>query len=688
MKTLLALPLIALMAAPLPPQEDHKLGEDVTARFEVPDGLEVRVWAQSPQFFNPTNMDVDARGRIWVTEGVNYRGKHSRKGYLKHPKGDRIMILEDTDGDGTCDSSKVFVQDEELLVPLGIGVFGKEIVVSCSPKVFIYTDEDGDDKPDRKEVLLDGFRGRDHDHGVHAFIGGPDGRWYFNCGNSGAGGVKDRSGNVFRTGRNRNGRSFIQGVALRIEPDGTSLACLGHNFRNNYELTIDAFGNIWQNDNDDDGNRSCRVTYVMEGGNYGYKSADDTRNWKLDRRPGQPIPDAHWHLDDPGVVPPNDVTGAGAPTGIVLYEGDVLPKKIHGMVLSCDSGRSTLFGLTPAPGGRNFKTQRIVFMGAIKDAVKNAQWFRPADVAVGTDGAVYVADWYDPGVGGHNMRDGKGYGRIFRITPKGSNPKRPAIDLSTTEGQIAALKNPAINVRYQAWVKLAAQGEKALPALEKLYADANPRFRARAMWLIARSRKTVLKKALADDDPSIRIAAFRAARQLGHDVLKTAAAMARDPSAAVRREVAVALRDVPFSESREILLDLAAGYDGENRHYLEAFGLACEGKEEDIYPDLLEKLGDTNPAKWSEKFAGLVWRLHPVRAIDALKARARSSSVSPEGRKQAVVALAFIKDEKAADAMVELARGGPDDVKREALWWANHRSRNHWRKFNVRERLK
>ena len=141
------------------------------SNFEIPDGLEVRVWAQSPQMLNPTNIDVDARGRIWATEAVNYRETQKPQHALQHPDGDRVMILEDTDGDGVADSSKVFVQDKDLTAPLGIAVIGNKVIVSCSPNLIVYTDEDGDDKPDKKEVLLKGFGGYDHDHGLHAVTG-------------------------------------------------------------------------------------------------------------------------------------------------------------------------------------------------------------------------------------------------------------------------------------------------------------------------------------------------------------------------------------------------------------------------------------------------------------------------------------------------------------------------------------
>ncbi|MBD0351333.1 MAG: dehydrogenase, partial [Flavisolibacter sp.] len=152
----------------------------------LPDDLEATLWAESPLFYNPTNMDVDSKGRIWITEAVNYRNyNNDSTEFLHHAKGDRVMIVEDTNGDGKADTSKVFVEDKDLVSPLGIAVIGNKVIVSCSPNMIVYTDENGDDVPDKKEIFLTGFGGKDHDHSLHAVYAGPDGLWYFNTGNAG-----------------------------------------------------------------------------------------------------------------------------------------------------------------------------------------------------------------------------------------------------------------------------------------------------------------------------------------------------------------------------------------------------------------------------------------------------------------------------------------------------------------------
>ena len=123
---LLLVSLVATVSAQQPPP--------VGDRFVLPDDLEIALWAEAPMFFNPTNIDVDARGRVWVAEAVNYRRFNTAKqDPLAHPAGDRIVILSDTDGDGRADDRKVFVQDTDLRAPLGLAVIGNRGVVSASP---------------------------------------------------------------------------------------------------------------------------------------------------------------------------------------------------------------------------------------------------------------------------------------------------------------------------------------------------------------------------------------------------------------------------------------------------------------------------------------------------------------------------------------------------------------------------
>ena len=679
--------------------------------FTVPEGLEVTVWATSPALFNPTNIDFDAQGRLWVAEGVNYRSKGSRR-----PEGDRIVVLEDSTGSGRADKSTVFVQEPALAAPLGVAVLGNKIVVSQPPDLLVYTDVNGDGKfdpaVDKRDVLLTGFGGRQHDHSLHSVTAGPDGQWYWNQGNTGAK-FTDHSGKTFRMGspymmqdiagqKSDDGHVWIGGFAARMNPDGSNVTIIGHNYRNSYEQTITSFGDVFQSDNDDP--PACRVSPVMEGGNAGFASADGLRSWGADKRPGQDTPTAEWRQEDPGTMPAGDVYGGGSPTGVGFYENGALDKKWNGLLLACEAGKNVVFGYLPKLDGAGWKMERFDFMTSNKEkefagsdflggkpSGELKTRFRPSDVTVGPDGAIYVADWFDARVGGHGTLDERYTGTIYRIAPKGFASNVPALKLDTTEGQIAALKSPAPNVRYSGFTALKAQGAKAVPAVAALLKDDNAYIAARAAWLLAQMGPegvAMVKPWLDSKFENQRIVAFRSLLRGGQNVTTLVGKAVGDRSPAVRRELALSLRNVPGPTSVPILILLAQEFDGKDRAYLEALGLGSEGKEAEVYEQVSHAMGGGKAENWSDAFAWIAWRLHPPAAVEAFKTRALDTKLSEEQRKLMLTGLAFVKSREAAGAMIELANTKDSPMKELAKWWLLNRKGNDWQSYDVESGMK
>lgn len=674
-------------SAQVPPERSRET-------FATAPGFQVQLFAHEPMVVNPTSLDVDHLGRVWVAEAVNYRRINFGRPILR-PEGDRLVVLLDEKGEGKADRAVTFYQGPELYGPLSVCVLPQtdgrslRVLVAQSPDILEFWDRDGDLKADGPPTrFLTGFGGFDHDHGVHGLHIGPDGKLYFTVGDSGVGQGRDRDGRPIPPlqGRDAQGRKWVSnatdcraGTVWRCNLDGSHLELVAHNFRNNYEACVDSFGEIWLSDNDDDGNQQTRVCFVLPGGNYGYHP----------RGPGQ----SHWHEEQPGIVHKVLRTGFGSPTGIQFYEGTLFGARYGGALLHADAGPREVRAFFRKPKGAGFELEKEVLL------TSRDTWFRPSDVCVAPDGSIFVADWYDPGVGGHGMGDWT-RGRIYRLTPQGHLGYRISPhDVKTSGGLAAALQSPCIAERTLALLRLSELGEghehyenavQASLLAGNVPQSAEPWLVGRAMWLRQRKLRESLgryDRPAAPGDLSDKIACQRLrqfARQypqlgpLTDDHKQRLHALIEDFTPAVRRELALALQHAEPDLVREFFAPLAEKCDSSDHFYRAALNIACgtdPARREAILADFHKHF-----AQWDDRVASLVWELRPATMLPKVEARLAQEGLSLDERLRLLDILAVYDDSKAGRILLHLLTAMmPDSVYDKALSLLRVHLPNRWR---------
>ncbi|MBT6459031.1 MAG: c-type cytochrome [Planctomycetaceae bacterium] len=283
---------------------------------------------------------------------------------------------------------------------------------------------------------------------------------------------------------------------------------------------------------------------------------------------------------------------------------------------------------------------------------------------------------------------------MYRIAPKDFTPSIKKLDLSTVAGKIRALKSPAVHVRSLGFNALRDMGEEAGPEIVAASRSHQPFFVARTTWLLPNCGQEGidrLTELLDHKNPQIRVVALRSLRRAiaqpdTSDRVRNLWLQAQqqacvDSSAAVRREAAISLRDIPFQECHKLLQKIADGFDGWDRWYLEALGIACEGKEQESFD--LFVVNSEDPLLWDNRLSGIAWRLHPDSAVEQLKTRALDITLPLADRKKMVDAIAFNSNTQAAAAMLEIAQRGPQDIRNYAAWWGQHRLQNDWKNVQL-----
>lgn len=612
--------------------------------IQTAEGLEVGLFASEPMIVNPISVDVDASGRLWVTEGVNYRKN------VKVPPDNAIKVLEDTNGDGKADKVTVFTAD--LNASMSVCVAGDRIFVAESPNLYLYEDKNHDLKPDGpRKILLTGFGGQNHDHGLHGLMLGPDHKLYMTVGDSG----------YDVTGPDGRHVKFQWGGFLRCELDGTQLEEFAVNFRNPFELGVDSFGRVWCSDNDNDGLRSVRICWILEGGNYGWFGRPEP----IREVDGSFLPMHHWRMDQPGFVPYARITGFGSPSGMTVYEGDAFGEELKGKVLHCDPGPREVRLYTQKPReGLGFTCDQKNLLTSAED-----QYFRPVDVCTAPDGALFITDWYDGGVGGHNYNDPT-RGRIYRVTPKG----KKKLEAKPTE----AFRSPNLATAFLGRESLLARPAEAVKELTGLDLSSDPIAAARRLWILdrcgAEGRKVVVE-ALGSKDGATRAQGVRILRRHGAEYQQEILGLVDDREPEVRTEVLLALREFDAATAVKVWNQLAKDYNNDDRMYLEALKVAARGREKEIYASL--KL-DEKP-EWGKREVEFVQILMPEEAVGKLVERLSKKGLSEAEELALLGGIRTSPKPEAGKAVVQvLGRTESTAVRNEALEGLRQRLLPFW----------
>ncbi len=390
--------------------------EDAAKAMTLPPGFRAIAAAAEPDVMQPIAFTLDHRGRMWVAEAYSYPHRQ--------PEGkarDRILILEDTNGDHKFDKRKVFIDGLNLVSGLEVGFGG--VWVGAAPYLLFIPDHDGDDKPDGKpQILLDGWGYQDTHETLNSFIWGPDG-WLYGCH-----GVFTHS-KVGKPGTPDAKRIPFNAGVWRYHPT-----------RHIFEAFAQGTSNPWGVDFNEHGQcfiEACVIPHffhMIQGGRYQRQGGrhfnphtyDDIKTIADHLHYAGNIRDhAHWGKT-PGVPSATAAAGGGhAHAGLMIYLGDSWPAQYRGAAFMNNIHGARLNMDLLKPNGSGY----IASHGP--DFVKfNDRWSQIINLRYDQDGSVYLIDWYDKNQCHRREPDNhdRSNGRIYKIIY--NNEERTEVDLA------------------------------------------------------------------------------------------------------------------------------------------------------------------------------------------------------------------------------------------------------------------
>jgi len=523
------IPVITNLPGPLPGGKHVFLGaEDAIGRMTVHKGMKVNLFAAEEEFkdlINPVQMSFDTKGRLWVAVWPTYPHWNPLQ-----PMNDKLLILEDTNGDGRADKAKAFA--DNLHNPTGFEFWGGGVIVAMAPQLLFLKDTNGDDVADVRQILLTGMDTADTHHTSNSFTLDPGGALYFQEGTFHHTQVETPWGAP---------RRVANGAVFRYEPRAQKFdVYVSFGFANPHGHVFDG----WGQDIVVDGTGAVPTHGTLFSGHVNYPQKH-SRPPQVYQQRTRPCPGLEYltsrHF-------PDELQGNLLVPNVIGFQG-ILQYKMK------DEGSS--FGAV--------EVEPIVYSSDPN--------FRPADVEMGPDGAIYFTDWHNPIIGHmqHNLRDpnrNKTYGRVYRVTYEG----RPLLTPAPIAGQpieklLDLLKEPEDRVRYRARIELSARDtseviaatQKWLASLDKSAANYE-HLAMEALWLHQQHNvvnTALLERMLQSPDFHARAAAVRvlvAWRDRVSNALELLRTAAADEHPRVRLEAVRAASFFTVPEAVEIPL--------------------------------------------------------------------------------------------------------------------------------------
>ncbi len=509
--------------------ERYLYGEDAVKSLTVPPGYKVELFASEKEFpnlANPMQLSFDNKGRLWVAVMPTY--PHYRPG--DPLPNDKIIIYEDTNGDGKADKETIFA--DNLHLPIGFEFAPEGVYVSQEPNLVLLRDDNHDDKADGVEIILGGFDTHDTHHAISAYTADPSGAFM-----------------------------LCEGVFLHsnIETPYGPVRCVDGGFfryspqRGQLERTIQmSIPNPWG--------------YVFDqwGQDFLLHTSGPNLNWALPLQVkptfGSKVPSTVDLIPKGHAVRPT--------SGLEIVSSRHFPDEVQGDIILCNSiGFLGVKQHQIEEDGAGWKTSHR------QDLLKSTDGnFRPVDLEFAPDGSLYVIDWHNVLIGHmqHNARDplrDHVHGRIFRVT----YPSRPLVKPTQVAGApipalLENLKQPESRARYRTRRELRGKpAAEVLPAVKKwAAAQTDTHAKLEALWTtwgLNATDEGLLRELLASPDHRARAAAVRVLRYNTHRVPDSAALLekaAADPHGRVRLEATIAASWFPDTAAAKKIAAVAS----------------------------------------------------------------------------------------------------------------------------------